>query len=233
VPLDPWRYYELGRVADGEISGRCLDVSSPKLLMSLLQHEGRGDWLGVDLFAGEIERWRHVDPALRLEVRDATRLGLPDASFDSCVCISVVEHVAGDGDAAAMGEMWRVLKPGGRLILTTNVATEPREFFRGDRIWGEASEVVGDKVFYERHYSPAQVDQRLLGRGWTVERREFAVERNRWVQDWFVALLPMSYLAGAWLRFLCPRNFLVSDSPSVLSPARHGVVYLELRKPEA
>src|SRR5262245_65884272 len=42
VPLDPWRYYELGRVAEQPFDGRCLDVSSPKLLMSLLQHEGRG-----------------------------------------------------------------------------------------------------------------------------------------------------------------------------------------------
>ena len=46
VPLDPRRYYELGRIAEARFSGRCLDVSSPKLLPSLLQAEGRGQ-LGV------------------------------------------------------------------------------------------------------------------------------------------------------------------------------------------
>ncbi len=56
VPLDPWRYYECGRVADQTFTGACLDVSSPKLLTSLLQHEGNGTWVGTDLFSREIER---------------------------------------------------------------------------------------------------------------------------------------------------------------------------------
>ena len=37
VPVEPWRYYELGRVAAEPWVGRCLDVSSPKLLASALQ----------------------------------------------------------------------------------------------------------------------------------------------------------------------------------------------------
>jgi len=77
VPLGPWRYYDLSRVAERPFHGRCLDVSSPKLLMSLLQREGRGDWTGIDLFSAEIKNWRAVDPSLRLEVQDATRLGFP------------------------------------------------------------------------------------------------------------------------------------------------------------
>ena len=47
-------------------TGDCLDVSGPKLLTSLLQAEGNGTWLGIDLFDAEIDAWRRIDPALRL-----------------------------------------------------------------------------------------------------------------------------------------------------------------------
>jgi hypothetical protein len=63
VPLDPWRYWELGRLADVPFAGRCLDVSSPKLLPSLLTREGAGAWVAGD---GDVramdEIWRVLKP---------------------------------------------------------------------------------------------------------------------------------------------------------------------------
>jgi SAM-dependent methyltransferase len=47
---------------------------------------------------------------------DLTRLGLAGASQDTVVCVSVLEHV--DDLAAAVDELARVLRPGGRLVLT-------------------------------------------------------------------------------------------------------------------
>ncbi len=231
VPLDPWRYYELGKAAEESFHGHCLDVASPKLLTSLLRHEGKGDWIGVDLFRREIESWRRVDPRLRLEVEDATALSYADASFDHCLSISVVEHIAEEGDAAAMAEMWRVLEPGGVLVLTTNVCAEPRELWRDDRIWGEASTTVGGRVFYERHYTPEELERRLLARPWEVLHREYAIEIDRSIHDRFVTRMPWSLLFGAFLRRRCPANFRVSAEPEILSADRHGVVYLKLRKP--
>jgi len=230
VPLDPWRYYELGRVADRPFAGRCLDVSSPKLLMSLLVHEGRGDWTGIDLFEREIESWRRVDPALELQVEDATRLSFEDASFDRCACISVVEHIPGEGDAAAMAEIWRVLKPGGVLHLTTNVAREARDVYLEERLYGEASEESG---FFERRYSPETLEQRLLGLPWRVDVREFARQRDESIERRFYARAPWSYLYGGLLRLRCPDNFVVAPEAAVLGAAGHGAVYLELRKPAA
>src|SRR5262245_13878437 len=49
---------------------------------------------------------------------DARDLPFTDGTFDVVVCNSALEHVADDGRAVA--EIRRVLKPGGRLILTTD-----------------------------------------------------------------------------------------------------------------
>jgi SAM-dependent methyltransferase len=233
VPLDPWRYYELGRIAERPFAGRCLDVASPKLLPSLLRWEGQGRWTAVDLHGPEIEGWRRLDPDLDLEVQDARRLSYPDAGFDACVSISVIEHVAGDGDAAVMGEIWRVLAPGGTLHLTTNVARSSHTIVHDRPDWGAASERVDGGYFFERHYAPEEIDRRLLALPWEVVTREYARQIDPGIERRFYRLAPLSYLWGGLLRWRCPGNFAMSSDPDVLDPARHGVVYLELRKPLA
>ena len=49
---------------------------------------------------------------------DFTRLSYADESFDVVSCISVLEHMPPDAQMAGLREMARVLKPGGRLIIT-------------------------------------------------------------------------------------------------------------------
>jgi SAM-dependent methyltransferase len=231
VPMDPWRYYELGRLADEEFTGRCLDVSSPKLLTSLLEHEGQGNWTGVDLFDREIYQWQAVDPRLELEVADATALPYGDASFDACICVSVIEHIPEDGKV--MAELWRVLRPGGILHLTTDMAQAPRDVFADSKLYGEASPKVGDRVFFAHQYGAAEIDGRLLGLPWVVEHREYVRQRHeRWERS-FYRWTPWSYPLGGLLRLVCSHNFEVSESVPDLADRHHGVVYLRLRKPAA
>ena len=47
---------------------------------------------------------------------DATRLPFPDGSFDRIIAAEVLEHIADDD--AAMGELARVLRPGGTMAVT-------------------------------------------------------------------------------------------------------------------
>jgi SAM-dependent methyltransferase len=233
VPLDPWRYYELGRVAEQAFTGDCLDVASPKLLTSLLQHEGKGAWVGTDLFSREIDAWRRIDPTLRLEIADATRLGYPDASFDNVVCVSVLEHVGPGKDAEAVAEMWRVLKPGGILHLTTDVATEPKNVYVDERIYGEASSERDDRVFFKRNYGVDEIDALFSAHPWTPRFREYVVQRRPRIEEVFYAGAPWTYVYGPLLRFVCPRNFVGSSTPSVLVGASHGVVHLRMEKQAA
>jgi len=231
VPLEPWRYYELARVADEPFEGDCLDVSSPKLLASLLGAEGRGRWVAIDLLEDEIACWRAIDPALDLRVADARALPFPDGAFDAVACVSVIEHVADVGDAVAMAEMWRVLRPGGVLHLTTNVAPEPREVLTERPVYGPPdASAPQEPAFFERHYSEVGLRERLLGLPWAEEAREYVRERMP-VNRRFFAARPWSFLAGGLLPLACARNFRRIEGPAALGPGEHGVVYLRLRRP--
>ena len=77
-----------------------------------------GEIVGVDLLASEVPSYRSV-------VADVRRLPLEPNSFDLAFCISTLEHVGADswlpyrrGALKALRELRRVLRPGGRLLLT-------------------------------------------------------------------------------------------------------------------
>jgi SAM-dependent methyltransferase len=236
VPLEPWRFYELARVAREPWAGRCLDVSSPKLLASALAREGRGDWTAIDLLPEEVAIWRALDPGLDLRVADARALPFEDGSFDAIACVSVIEHVAGEGDAAAMAEMWRVLRPGGVLHLTTNIAGRAGEVRTARPVYATEPQedgptsASGAGAFFERRYSAGTLADRLLGLPWAEEAREYVRER-RPVHERFFAARPWSFLVGGMLPLVCARNFVPVTDPSELPEGDFGVAYLRLRKP--
>ncbi|HEV7664915.1 MAG TPA: class I SAM-dependent methyltransferase [Chloroflexota bacterium] len=72
---------------------------------------------GLDYDAEALRNVRQLHPSVPLVRGDATRLPLQDASVDLVVSFETLEHVS---DAGAMvRELRRVLKPGGRLVLST------------------------------------------------------------------------------------------------------------------
>jgi ADP-heptose:LPS heptosyltransferase/SAM-dependent methyltransferase len=66
----------------------------------------------------------------RVRARFGTAFNLPyeSGTFDAVVCISVVEHL--QYKHVALGEMLRVLKPGGMLVLTFDVLPRPDDLQR-------------------------------------------------------------------------------------------------------
>jgi len=63
--------------------------------------------------------------------QDATRIDFEDTTFDLITCVSTLEHLKPGKDREAVGEMLRVLKPGGRLILTVDFSVDcPKDRLR-------------------------------------------------------------------------------------------------------
>jgi SAM-dependent methyltransferase len=82
--------------------------------------------------------WLGVYRRARVPVRNLnlTKLNCPDASFDSVVALSVIEHVP--NVERALAEMYRVLAPGGRMLVTTDCSPQPTPFRGGVRYFSEA-----------------------------------------------------------------------------------------------
>jgi SAM-dependent methyltransferase len=71
-------------------------------------------------------------PWVEFQRRDMTALFLPDASFDAVVCVFGIFFVPDIERQVA--ELWRLVRPGGRLAVTT---WGPRMFAPGYDIWCE------------------------------------------------------------------------------------------------
>lgn len=176
MPLDVDRVRELPWVAS-RISRarpqRVLDIASPKLLACWLAERGV-EVVATDVWEREVEDWRQLTAdALRFETADATNLQYEDASFDAAYSASVIEHIPGDGDTAAMAELARVLKPGATLALTFPFAREHYDEHVEHDLYGRR--YTGTPIFFQRHYSAESVESRLLhGGAFTV------IERGIW-----------------------------------------------------
>lgn len=63
---------------------------------------------------------RHLDsPRIHLQVGSAVSLPFADDSFDTVVCWEVLEHIPRGSEPQVFREIRRVLRPGGRLYLST------------------------------------------------------------------------------------------------------------------
>lgn len=92
---------------------------------------GSGDKYYREFFPNS--KYIDIDPARSPDVvADAHALPFPDKTFEQIVCTEVLEHL--HTPEKALNEMWRVLKPGGRLILTTRfifpIHDAPGDYFR-------------------------------------------------------------------------------------------------------
>ena len=68
-----------------------------------------------------------LSPGVAMEVADITAIPHPAVSFDAVVCSHVLEHVA--ADRGAMGEVFRVLRPGGAAYFMQPVDFERAETY--------------------------------------------------------------------------------------------------------
>lgn len=126
------------------------------------------------------------------------RLHWPDGHFDTIIAGGTLEHVPNDGES--LTELWRVLKPGGALLVTHL----PNR--------GSWSEFLSRRLFpqqaHQRRYVLAAFRQRLLHHGLETEAAGHhqlmpsslpaALRRHAWLCRLVDALQPLNALENVW-----------------------------------
>lgn len=145
-----------------------LDVSSPYLFGFYLcikeeinytyLNPDKRDLYNVESLANKLK----FTGAYTTDCADARTLDYADNTFDVVLSISVIEHVSGSDDSRVMKELWRVVKPGGLLILTFPVKKEYDEEFIFENIYNLDQEESEGKFFFQRYYDDKKIEGRLL-----------------------------------------------------------------------
>ena len=97
---------------------------------------------GTEHDLGSFEYWSKIwkDAAtnpdrLKCGVEDITKLSFPDNTFDVVICTSVIEHLHNQcewqGDMVGIRECARILKPGGYLLLSTDMTDKKSKWCSG------------------------------------------------------------------------------------------------------
>lgn len=196
TPMNYVRIVELPlalQLLDTSPQDRIVDLSSPKLLSLYLAANGWRHLTISDIDDYFIEDFRRFAALFRqefdLQIIDARRIPLKDASLDKAFSISVFEHIPEMGDRQAVQEVARVIKPGGVFVLTLPAFREyVEEWKTSSSYWDSHSVKSPDgKVFFQRRYDAAALAERFGKCGFEFEEiiyiAEHPIEESRFGPD--------------------------------------------------
>jgi SAM-dependent methyltransferase len=195
-PIDFLRYFEFQFAWDhlGENCTQCLDVSSPALFSFFYAHArpaARIILTNPDMRDTELSR--KTARCLGIEniesvVVQAADFAREQNRFDAIWSLSVFEHIAGDGDTAAVHKLFRALKPGGKMVLTVMVDRHFHDEYCDEDVYqlGAAKGVSG--YFFQRYYDKEAIYARLLSGGLAGYCRELGWygEKQAGRYHWYV-----------------------------------------------
>jgi ubiquinone/menaquinone biosynthesis C-methylase UbiE len=159
-----------GRVIGIDLAQRLLDIASTKAAAQKLSN-------------------------IEFRRADMTSLDYPDASFDAVVCVFAIFFVA--DMVTQVRELWRVVRPGGKLAITT---WGPRMFEPGSQAWWSAvrqtrADLVATVSPWERIITPQALRQLLWESG--IENAEVTAEAGTQPlatpEDWWTIVLGSGY----------------------------------------
>ncbi|MGD2184190.1 methyltransferase domain-containing protein [Lusitaniella coriacea] len=171
-PVSITRYFEfpftLNAVSWEKVKNH-LDISSPRLFFLYLLDQY--PHLKIEILNPDLRDLEETKLYLQtllpernanLVSHDATQLPYPDNHFDVITSISTIEHISDNGDTLAVRELWRVLKPGGKLILTLPCKKKYDEEWRDTDTYKLGSVEKGGKYFFQRFYDTRALQERIF-----------------------------------------------------------------------
>ena len=173
APMDTFRYFEFDffwrSVSKCDSMGDYLDVSSPRMfslrvITSCKMH--RAVILNPDTkdLSATVRLFDTIGIGNRCEFRSNLIGELKEApgSFDTVVCISVLEHIPHDASIIALKTMWELLKPDGRLLLSVPCATAAFEEYINFNEYGLLQTQNDGFVFGQRFYDEKLLDELIF-----------------------------------------------------------------------
>lgn len=118
------------------------------------------DVSGVDLSPAMVEQARRLNPGVEFRQGDMRSLDAADGAWAGIAAFYSIIHIPRAELVRALGELWRVLRPGGQLLLAFHIGDETKHL---DEWWGHP--VCVD--FFS--FRPAEVAACLGAAGFEIE----------------------------------------------------------------
>jgi 2-polyprenyl-3-methyl-5-hydroxy-6-metoxy-1,4-benzoquinol methylase len=191
VGPDIVQYFETSRpryeytlsLALGQDRGRVLDLGCSPGHLSMALVKAGFEVQGLDLNAVWLAKYA-PGWAERLRVThtniEQDPMPFPDNSFDLVIFTEVLEHIAITNPHVILGEIRRVLRPGGRMVLSTpNVAnlSNVAAFIQGENVFWPSNMFYGSVDRHNREYTPNELIQ-------LVERAGFSQYALGYMNTW-------------------------------------------------
>jgi cyclopropane fatty-acyl-phospholipid synthase-like methyltransferase len=135
----PWPRLQRVRsfVADLPRDSRVLDIGCGNGLPATQELAQRHQVVRVDISPEQIARAKANVPGATFSCGDVRTVDLADESFDAIVALYLLDNVPSDDYPALFAKLARCLKPGGRLLLSSEPGDDP----------GQAYEWLGVPMF--------------------------------------------------------------------------------------
>ncbi|MFJ3906494.1 class I SAM-dependent methyltransferase [Streptomyces sp. NPDC090025] len=132
----------------------------PGHVAAWLAGRGAGTVVGVDLSPAMVALGRESYPEVEFRTGNLLRLPARDGEFDAAVALYSLIHLGPGELLPALTEIRRVLRPGGRLLVSFHIGSETHHL---DQWWGHSVDI-------DFHYlEPAAVADALRAAGFRIE----------------------------------------------------------------
>ena len=103
---------------------------------------------------------------------DFRKASFPNASFDLVTAVSVVEHIEEDGDSEAIAKIYRLLKPGGRFLMSSPYNHDkPDDYYMKRSVYGQTPQ--NGEFFFQRQYGSETLKKRIIDAAPFVVEKQF------------------------------------------------------------